>query len=117
MTDRTILIAENGRATSRGVRIDGPNRFVAYHRDADDLIYVLDYAAWLGSGTITSVSRGASGTVVAGTSNTTTTVTQRLKGRGYVDIAITTAAGMTRQDRIVIVPQLIEDAVDAYEAA
>lgn len=75
---------------------------MAWQRDDDTLTYVLDYSNWLGTDTISSVTRETSGTAATGTSNTTTTATQKLNSDGYMDIKITTAAGMVRQDRICI---------------
>jgi hypothetical protein len=66
------------------------------------LPYVFDFAAWLGSDTIASVVRETSGTAVTGASNTTTTMTQSLNGDGYVDCKIVTAAGSTKQFRVVV---------------
>ena len=102
MTDRTIIIAENGRASYRGLQREGEALWSAYQREDDDLSYVIDYSNWLGSETISSVARTEYGTTVAGTSNTTTTSTQRLKGSGFVDIEITTSGSQVRTDRIII---------------
>ena len=102
MTDRTIILAENGRASYRGLEREGEALWSAYQRNEDDLSYVIDYSNWLGSETISSVTRTPYGTTVAGTSNTTTTSTQRLKGAGYVDIQITTSGSQVRMDRIII---------------
>lgn len=106
MVDRIALIAENGRASTRGIRQLGEAEFQAYQRDDDILDYTLDYSAWLGTDTITGTpTREASGTVVTGTSNTTTQVVQKLQGSGYLDIKIVTTAGRTKQDRICIEPR------------
>ena len=102
MTDRTIILAENGRASYRGVSREGEALWSAYQREDDDLSYVIDYSNWLGTETISSVARTAYATTIAGTANTTTTSTQRLKGTGYVDIKVTTSGSQVRQDRIVI---------------
>lgn len=102
MTDRTIILAENGRASYRGISREGEALWSTYQRENDDLTYVIDYSNLLGSDTISSITRTPYGTTVAGTSNTTTTSTQRLKGTGYVDIQATMASGQVRVDRIVI---------------
>lgn len=102
MTDRTIILAENGRASYRGLTREGEALWANYQRETDDLTYVIDYSNWLGSDTISSMTRTAYGTTVAGTSNTTTTSTQRLKGSGFVDIKATLTSGQVRTDRIVI---------------
>lgn len=103
MTDRTILIGENGRASFRGVTREGEALWSTYQREDDNLSYVFDYSNWLASGeTISSVTRNTYGTTLAGTSNTTTTVTQRLQGTGYVDIEVTTSASQVKVDRIIV---------------
>ena len=102
MTDRTIILAENGRASYRGLTREGEALWTAYQREDDDLKYVIDYSNWLGSETISTVTRTPYATTVAGTSNTTTTSTQRFKGTGYVDIKITTSGSQVREDRILI---------------
>lgn len=91
-------------------------KFEAYQRDDDVLPYVFDFAAWLGSDTISSVVRETSGTAATVTSNTTTTMTQSLNGDGYVDCKIVTTAGSTRQVRICIRQRSedIEDFNDMY---
>lgn len=104
MVDRVIIVAENDRASYRGIKRTGEASWLAYQRQNDDQSYVLDYSNFLGSDTISSVTRTSFGTTVAGTSNTTTTATQSLSGYGYVDIQITTAAGRDRVDRICIEP-------------
>lgn len=104
MTDRTIYICENDRATYRGLKRLGSQTWGNYQRQNDDWSYVIDYSNWLGSDTISSVTRTAFGTATASTSNTTMTATQSLSGYGYVDIQITTAAGRDRVDRICIEP-------------
>lgn len=102
MSDRRIILAENGRASYRGLMREGEALWSAYQRNDDDLSYVIDYSNWLGSETIDTVTRTPYGTAVAGTANTTTTSTQRLKGSGYVDIKITTSGSQVRTDRIII---------------
>lgn len=102
MVDRVIILAENNRASYRGVNREGDALWSNHQRENDDLVYKLDYTGLLGSETISAVTRTAYGTTVAGTSNTTTTATQRLKGSGYVDIQITTSGSQVRVDRIVI---------------
>ena len=103
MTDRTIIIAENGRASVRGVTREGEALWTAFQRENDNLSYVLDYSNWLATGeTISSVARTSYGTTIAGATNTTTTATQRLKGTGYVDIETTTSASQVRVDRIIV---------------
>jgi len=100
MPDRRIAFYENARTTTRGIKEINPAHFRAYHRQDDDLTYTLDYSGWLGSETISSVTRTAQGPTVTGTSNTTTQVSQRLKGQGYVDIYITTSGSQVLTSRI-----------------
>lgn len=102
MPDRIVMLAENGRASYRGIKREGEALWSNYQREDDDLTYTLDYTGWLGSDTISTVTRTASGTSVAGTSNTTTASIQRLKGAGYVDVKIVTAGGQTKVDRLLI---------------
>ncbi len=77
-------------------------RFLDHQRDDDALTYTIDYANWLGSDTIASVTRETDGTDVVSGSNTTTTTTQLLSGPGHVDIMITTAANSVKTLRISI---------------
>lgn len=89
---------------------------MAYQRDDDVLTYVFDFANWLGSETISSVTREGSGVTAAGTSNTTTTMTQRLNGQGYMDFKIVTSGTQTKQFRVVIAPRSedTDDLTDRY---
>lgn len=105
MTDRTIIFAEGGRASCRGVTQTSEAKFLAWQRDDDDLTYVWNFANWLGSETISSVTREGSGVTAAGTSNTTTTMTQRLTGQGYMDFKIVTSGTQTKQFRLIIAPR------------
>jgi len=102
MADRTILLAENGRYSLRGIKAVSPQEFMAYQEDNDALTYTLDYSNYLGSDTISSVARQSSGVTVTNTSNTTTQVIQRLKGFGYIDITTTFAGGDVNKLRITI---------------
>ena len=106
MADRTVLLAENGRYSLRGIKAISPQEFLAYQEDDDALTYTLDYSAYLGSDTISSVAREASGVTVTNTSNTTTQVIQRLKGFGFVDITTTMAGGDVNKLRITIRPRV-----------
>ena len=100
-----MIFAENGRASTRGIKQISDAEFLAFQRDAETYDYTLDYANWLGSDTISSVTWAASGTTVSGTSSTTTQALQSLHGQGYVDVEITTAAGRIKQDRICVRPR------------
>jgi len=102
MADRIIFVGENDRASYRGIKRLGPAHWMDYGRLADDRVFTFDYTGWLNGDTISSVTRTASGLTVAGDSNTTTQAIQRVSGTGYVDIKITTAAGMDRTDRLEI---------------
>ena len=102
MPDRRVVFAENNRISSRGLKEINPAHFLATQRQDDNLTYTLDFAAWLGTETIASVTRTASGPTVAGTSNTTTQVVQRLKGTGYVDIEITTSGSQVLTTRLEV---------------
>lgn len=116
MADRTIIFAENGRCSTRGIRQQSEARFLAWQRDDDNLTYLWDFANWLGSETISSVAREGSGVTAAGTSNSTTTMTQRLTGQGYMDFKIVTSGSQTKQFRLVIAPRSedTDDLTDVY---
>lgn len=116
MVDRTIIFAENGRRSCRGVRQTAEAKFLAHQRDDDNLTYLFDFANWLGAETISSVTREGSGVTAAGTSNTTTTMTQRLTGQGYMDFSIVTSGSQTKQFRLVIAPRSedTDDLADVY---
>lgn len=106
MTDRTIILAQNGRHGLRGISARNPSEFEAYQDDDDNLTYTVDMASYLGSATISSVTRVPYGLTVGNASNTTTQLSQRLKGFGYVDIKVLLSSGDTEQFRIHIVPRV-----------
>lgn len=105
MPDRTIILATNGRHGLRGLTQVNPQEFLAYQDANDDLTYTADTSAYGEGATLSTVTRTAYGPTVTNTSNTTTRITQRLKGFGYVDIKFTTSAGDSDQFRIVIEPR------------
>ena len=105
MADRTIVLAQNKRHAVRGVTVVNPQEFSAYQEDDDDLTYIVDMSSYLDGATISSVTRTPTGVVVSNTSNTTTRLTQRLKGFGYVDINVTSSSGEVEQFRITIQPR------------
>lgn len=110
MVDRTILLAENGRSAVRGLSVMTPHEFLAYQEDEDALTYVIDFAPYLdGTATISTVTRTPNGATITNTSNTTTRITQRLKGFGRVDIRATFSNGDTQQLFINIVPRATSD--------
>jgi hypothetical protein len=106
LTDRTIIMAQNGRHGLRGISARNPSEFEAYQDDDDNLTYTVDMASYLGSATISSVTRVPYGLTVGNASNTTTQLSQRLKGFGYVDIKVSLSSGDTEQFRIHIVPRV-----------
>lgn len=116
MVDRTIIFGEAGRASVRGLTQIAEAKFLTHQRDDDNLTYVWDFAGFLGSETISSVAREGSGVTAAGTSNTTTTMTQRLTGQGYMDFKIVTSGSQTKQFRVVIAPRSedTDDLTDRY---
>lgn len=93
MADRTIVLAQNKRHAVRGLSVVNPQEFSAYQEDDDELTYIVDMSSYLDGATISSVTRTPTGTTVSNTSNTTTRLTQRLKGFGYVDFKVTTSSG------------------------
>lgn len=106
MADRTIVLATNGRHAVRGLTVVNPQEFSAFQEQDDNLTYVVDLSSYLDGATITSVTRQANGVVTSNESNTTTQLTQRLKGFGYVDISVTTSSGDVEEFRIVITSRL-----------
>jgi hypothetical protein len=62
-------------------------------------------SSYLDGATISSVTRTPTGVTVTNTSNTTTRITQRLKGFGYVDFKVTTSSGDIEEFRITIQPR------------
>lgn len=105
MADRTIVLATNKRHAVRGLTVVNPQEFSAYQEDNDDLTYIVDMSSYLDGATISSVTRTPTGVTVTNTSNTTTRITQRLKGFGYVDFKVTTSSGDIEEFRITIQPR------------
>ncbi len=105
MADRTIVLATNKRHAVRGLTVVNPQEFSAYQEDNDDLTYIVDMSSYLDGATISSVTRTPTGVTVSNTSNTTTRLTQRLKGFGYVDFKVTTSSGDIEEFRITIQPR------------
>lgn len=116
MPDRTIIFAQNGRHGLRGISALNPAEFEAYHEDDDALTYTFDLASYLGSDTISSVTRTPSGPTVSNEANTTTQLTQRLKGAGHVDFKVTTAGGDIEEFRLFI-RQRVSTSVELNQAA
>ena len=105
LADRTLVLATNGRFSARGLTSIGPQEFAAYQDEDDNLTYVVDLSPYLEGATISSVTRTADGPTVSNTSATSTRITQRLKGFGYVDITATLSTGDVEQIRICIKPR------------
>lgn len=105
VADRTIVLAQNKRHAVRGVTVVNPSEFSAVHEEDDDLTYIVDMSSYLDGATISSVTRTASGPTVSNTSNTTTRITQRLKGFGYVDFKVTASSGDVEEFRLTITPR------------
>jgi hypothetical protein len=82
MPDRTIVLAENKRHAVRGVSALSLQEFMAYQDDDDALTYTIDMAPYLGTATISTVTRTPKGLTVTNTSNTTTRIIQRLERQG-----------------------------------
>ena len=102
MADRSIILAENGRTSTRGVKQLAEALFLAYQRDDDALKYTVDFTNWLSGGTISTVTRTLVGTVASSTSATTLTTTQKLRGQGYLDLKVLDSNGNTKTVRICI---------------
>jgi len=105
VADRTIVLATNKRHAVRGLTVVNPQEFSAYHEENDELTYIVDMSSYLDGATISSVTRTPTGVTVTNTSNTTTRLTQRLKGFGYVDFKVTTSSGDIEEFRITIQPR------------
>lgn len=105
MADRTIVLSQNKRHAVRGVTVVNPQEFSAYQEDDDDLTYIVDMSSYLDGATISSVTRTPTGVTVSNTSNTTTRITQRLKGFGFVDLKVTSSDGDVEEFRISIQPR------------
>jgi len=105
VADRTIVLATNKRHAVRGLTVVNPQEFSAYQEDNDDLTYIVDMSSYLDGATISSVTRTPTGVTVSNTSNTTTRITQRLKGFGHVDFKVTTSSGDIEEFRIKIQPR------------
>ena len=95
-------MAQNGRHGLRGVSARNPSEFEGVQDDDDNLTYTVDMASYLGTDTISSVTRVPWGLTVSNSANTTTQITQRLKGFGYVDIKASLASGDVEKFRIYI---------------
>ena len=102
MADRTVVLSQNGRHAVRGLSVNNPSEFSAYQDDDDDLTYVVDLSAYLDGDTITVVTRVPQGVFISNSSNTTTRLTQRLRGFGYVDFKVQTSAGDVEEFRVNI---------------
>lgn len=97
MSDRLVKYLENGRIVTRGVHRIGADTLIFQDKN-DTLKYTYDFAGWLDSDTISSVTIDSNGPTVA-SANTTTTVTITLSavnGDGDFTIRITTAAGLIK---------------------
>lgn len=105
MADRTIVLAQNKRHAVRGLTVVNPQQFSAYQEDDDDLTYIVDMSSYLDGATISSVTRTPNGVTVSNTSKTTTRITQRLKGFGYVDFKVTSSSGDVEEFRLTIQPR------------
>lgn len=105
MADRTIVLAQNKRHAVRGLTVVNPQEFAAVQEQDDDLTYIIDMSSYLDGATISSVTRTPTGVTVSNTSNTTTRLTQRLKGFGFVDFKVTTSSGDIDVFRITIEPR------------
>lgn len=99
-------MAQNGRHGLRGVSARNPSEFEGVQDDDDNLTYTVDMASYLGTDTISSVTRVPWGLTVSNSANTTTQITQRLKGFGYVDIKASLASGDVEKFRIYIVQRV-----------
>lgn len=99
MSDRKLLVLENGRITSRGLAfVDGKHQLFM---DEDDVLDVtIDWSRWLGSDTIsTSTFTSDGGANIASSSSTSTTASANLSGEdgtSLIENKIVTANGLTK---------------------
>lgn len=102
MADRTIVLATNGRHSVRGLTVVNRQEFKAVQDEDDDLTYVVDMSSYLDGSTISSVNWITSGPRITNSSNTSTRITQRLKGFGTVEIKVTVSSGEVEEFRLSI---------------
>ena len=103
MTDRYVKVLEQGKLIHRGVKPRG-RAVVANQDENETLPYTINWAGWLGTDTISSVTNQTTGVSISGASNTTTTATFKLSSNrsGWVEHRITTAAGNTKELLILL---------------
>jgi len=102
MTDRLIKVLEQGRILTRGINKDGSRAFMVKDHD-ETLPITVDWSAWLGTDTISSVTNEAHGPGVSSASNTTTKASLTISGNsGHVEHRITTAAGAIKELTIIV---------------
>jgi len=103
MADRYIKILEQGKSILRGVKPRG-NAIVAAQDRNETLNYSVNWATWLGSDTIASVTNETTGITLTAASNTTTTSTFTISGQssGWLEHRITTAAGRVKELLILV---------------
>ncbi|WP_025899060.1 phage fiber-tail adaptor protein [Sneathiella glossodoripedis] len=89
------------RKDRRGLSVGSTGNLIAYQDKDETLDYTIDWSAWLGSDTISSVAYTANGITLTSSSNTTTSVTVWTTGTaGELVMTITTTAGRVKQETI-----------------
>ena len=103
MADRFVKVLEQGKLVHRGVKPRG-RAIVANQDENETLSYTINWAGWLGTDTIASVTNQSTGVTVSGASNTTTQATFKLTSNrsGWVEHRITTAGGLTKELLILL---------------
>ena len=103
MTDRYIKVLEQSKTILRGLKPRG-NAIVAAQDRNESLDYSVNWATWLGSDTIASVTNETTSVTLSGASNTTTTTTFTISGNtsGWLEHRITTAAGRIKELLILV---------------
>lgn len=101
MTDRIVRIREQGQIITRGLQRIG-NRPALFIDDEEKLSVTFNWADWLGTDTITSVSNTATGASLSSESNTTTIATMTIEAdyAGYIEHRITTAGGNVKEQKL-----------------
>ena len=103
MTDRYVKVLEQGKSVLRGLKPRG-NAVVAQQDRNESLNYSVNWATWLDTDTIASVTNETTGVSLSGASNTTTTTTFTISGNtsGWIQHRITTAAGRIKELLILV---------------
>jgi hypothetical protein len=103
MTDRYIKVLQQSKTILRGLKPRG-SAIVAQQDSDETLNYSVNWATWLGSDTIASVTNETTGITLSAASNTTTTSAFTISGQssGWLEHRITTTAGKVKELLILV---------------